>query len=197
MPSRLLQLCFVCLFTIFGIVLAVTQSKSVVHANQANAVPGVPKQHAAAIQRAAPLPPVNFGNPAFYSSGWVGPSSVVAADVNGDGQPDLIMAHDSFCFPCSTAGSVSVLLGKSDGTFQAPITYSSGGYGLVSVAIGDVNGDGRPDLVVSNFCQNDNCSTIDGPGDVSVLLGNGGGTFQAPVSYSSGGGMPVPSRSGM
>ena len=46
----------------------------------------------------------------------------------------------------------------------------------VSVALGDVNGDGRPDLAVANSTSN----------NVSVLLGNGDGTFQPPVNFAAG-----------
>ena len=74
----------------------------------------------------------------------------------------------------SEARVLGVLLGNGDGTFQAPVTYSSGGYQSYSVAIGDVNGDGKPDLVAANLCQSaGNC----GNGGVGVLLGNGDGTF--------------------
>src|SRR5262249_31046335 len=62
----------------------------------------------------------------------------------------------------------------------------SGGTYASDVAIGDVNGDGKPDLVVANYCQTA-CSNIDGPGGISVLLGNGNGTFQAATMYPSGG----------
>jgi FG-GAP-like repeat len=86
-------------------------------------------------------------------------------------------------------GGVSVLLGNGDGTFLAAGTYNSGGYGAASVVIGDVNGDGVPDLVVSNECptQSQECSQNLVDGIVGVLLGNGDGSFQPPMSYDSGG----------
>src|ERR1019366_1016730 len=68
------------------------------------------------------------------------------------------------------------LLGNGDGTFQAPVTYSSGGAEPWGIAVADVNGDGKLDILVANA----------GSGSVGVLLGNGDGTFQAPVTYGSG-----------
>jgi len=68
-------------------------------------------------------------------------------------------------------------------SFLPVVMYDSGGYYATSVAVGDVNGDGRPDLITTNICQK-GCS---GNGVVGVLLGNGDGTFQSAVSYDSGG----------
>jgi len=74
--------------------------------------------------------------------------------------------------------------GCCDGTFQTPVPYNTGGGFSNSVAIADINGDGKLDLVVSDACQGGlNCST---DGAASVLLGNGDGTFQAAVTYDSG-----------
>lgn len=78
---------------------------------------------------------------------------------------------------------MSVLLGNGDGTFQSSVIYYSLGYLTRSVAIADVNGDGKPDLLVADTCGDPNCYT----GSVSVLLGNGDGTFQTTVSYGIGG----------
>jgi hypothetical protein len=100
-----------------------------------------------------------------------GPRSVAVADVNADGLPDLIVANYGF------TGSVSVLLGNGDGTFQAPRTFAAGPWAR-SVAVGDFNGDGRLDLAVANYMGDYDT--------VSVLLGNGDGTFQAPRSFAVG-----------
>ena len=104
--------------------------------------------------------------------------ALAVADVNGDGRPDVLTAVDN-TYP----GSVGVLLGKGDGTFQPVVTYSSGGNSGASVAVADVNGDGKPDLLVGNECDLNNCLL----GSVGVLLGNGDGTFQPAVSYDPGG----------
>ncbi len=119
-----------------------------------------------------------------YSSGGYQSYSVAIADVNGDGKLDLVASNNCLTQDNCSDGGVSVLLGNGDGTFQAAVSYSAGGSGTESVAIGDVNGDGRPDVLLANGCIGfDECDN----GSVSVLLGNGDGTFQAPVSYSSGG----------
>src|SRR5262249_42762904 len=77
-------------------------------------------------------------------------------------------------------GSVSVLLGNGDGTFQPAVTYPTGKY-TVSVAVGDFNGDGIPDLVTAN-----EGSFPTYVGTASVLLGNGDGTFQPAGNYPVG-----------
>jgi FG-GAP-like repeat/FG-GAP repeat len=111
-----------------------------------------------------------------YNSGGAGPYSLVVADLNGDRKPDLVVAN-------SDSNTVSVLLGNGDGTFQAAVSYASGGSSDRSVAVADVNGDGKPDLMVANACAVSNCAS----GVVGVLLGNGDGTFEAAVTYLSGG----------
>jgi hypothetical protein len=121
-----------------------------------------------------------------YGSGEFFPVSVTVADLDRDGKLDIVVANE--CGPVSCDGSVGVLLGNGDGTFRPVVTYGSGGlYGL-SVAVADVNGDGRPDLLVANGCDNPKlCGT---KGAVAVLLGNGDGTFQAATEYLSGGAYP-------
>jgi Bacterial Ig-like domain (group 3)/FG-GAP-like repeat len=122
--------------------------------------------------QAAPMYPSSFS-----------PHAVAVGDVNGDGKPDLVVSSRCADLKCDNGGSVSVLLGNGDGTFLAKATYGSNGLNASSVALGDVNGDGKLDVVVANYCVDVNCAF----GSVGVLLGNGDGTFQAPVTYASGG----------
>jgi hypothetical protein len=113
-----------------------------------------------------------FQDPRSYQTELI-PGSVAVADVNGDGIADLIVAGQR---PYSYSdGAVGVLLGNGDGTFRAVQLYAAGSYPQ-SVAVGDLNGDGHPDIVVVN-------STA---GTVNVLLGNGDGTFQPAQSYVVG-----------
>jgi hypothetical protein len=93
------------------------------------------------------------------------PVAVVLADLNGDGIPDIVTAN-------FIDDTVSVLLGNGDGTFQPQQTYAVGSY-PDSVAVADLNNDGKPDIVVANFSYSDSPDQT-----VSVLLGNGDGTFQ-------------------
>src|SRR5579872_4236391 len=119
-----------------------------------------------------------------YVSDGESPQYAAIADVNGDGKPDLLVANGCVSASDCTNGSVSVLLGNGDGSFQAARSSNSGGEAAKSVTVADLNGDGKPDLLVANACS----STIDCTnGSISVLLGNGDGSFQAALSYSSGG----------
>jgi large repetitive protein len=114
-----------------------------------------------------------FGSPTPYGSGGYGSDSVAIADVNGDGKPDLIVANACIAYVGCSTGAVGVLLGNGDGTFQPAVSYGSGGQTAESVALADLNGDGKLDIVVANQS-----------GTVGVLLNNGDGTFQSAVPYS-------------
>jgi hypothetical protein len=85
------------------------------------------------------------------------------ADFNFDAKPDVVF---------STKVGTSVLLGNGDGTLQAPSTYGTGWE--VGVVTGDMNGDGRPDIVTSQL----------NPYALVVQLGNGDGTFGSPIAHS-------------
>ncbi len=81
------------------------------------------------------------------------PFSVVVADFNGDGKPDLAVANHQ-------AGSVSVLLNQTppvslDASFAPQQTFATAGGGPDWVAVGDFNGDGKPDLAISSLSSNE------------------------------------------
>ena len=115
----------------------------------------------------------------------LGPSAIVAGDLNGDGRTDLaVTGYD----PLTNAGEVSILLGNGDGTFQPQVSYTVGA-GAGAIVAGDFNGDGRTDLAVTG---NDPLTYA---GVVSVLLGNGDGTFQPALEYAVGS-SPSPSWRG-
>ncbi len=98
------------------------------------------------------------------ASAGSGPYAIAAGKFNADNNFDLAVAN-------STSNTVSILIGNGNGTFAAPVNYFVGA-SPISIAAGDINNDGKMDLVVANF---GGFLT----GTVSVLLGNGNGTFTA------------------
>jgi Bacterial Ig-like domain (group 3)/FG-GAP-like repeat len=110
-----------------------------------------------------------------YHTGGNYPYAIAVADINGDGKLDLVLANQC-AIPCGTGGVTGVLFGNGDGTFQSPVSFGSGGVFAHSVALADLNGDGKPDLVVANcgstsyYCQGEPATTI---GTIGVLMNNG------------------------
>jgi hypothetical protein len=161
-----------------------------------------------------------------YPAGTTDVATVATGDFNGDGKLDLALTNPS-------SDTVSVLLGNGDGTFQAAAAYATGNSGDHPIAVSavDFNGDGKPDLAVTNLNANtvaillnkadgtgtfqprttyptsigansapDAMTTGDFNGDgivdlaiaeqsnnrVSILLGNGNGSFQNPLEFTTG-----------
>ena len=124
---------------------------------------------------------VGFKSVVSYPVGTA-PLAVAVGDFNHDGKPDLAVAN--WGNPATgDDGSVSILLGNRDGTFQAALNVAVG-KNPFSIAVGDFNGDGHADLVVANNGINPAGGWL--AGTVSVLLGNGDGTFQTHVDYATG-----------
>jgi hypothetical protein len=90
----------------------------------------------------------------------------------GNGHPDLVTSNYS-------ANTISVVLGNGDATFQPAVNYAAGSRPDFIVAA-DFNNDGHLDLAVSDQ------GTDAGSSAISILLGNGDGTFQKAVTYSVG-----------
>jgi hypothetical protein len=112
-----------------------------------------------------------FKSAVNYSTGAnTNPECMRLADLNGDGRLDIVTANAS-----SASNNISVLLNQGSGTFGAPATFATATH-PTSLAIGDLNGDGKQDIVTANYASN----------NVSVLFGKGDGTFQAAVNYSCG-----------
>jgi fibronectin type 3 domain-containing protein len=115
-----------------------------------------------------------FQTPVSYSTGAAGsnPIAVTAADFNGDGVLDLAVTN-------LNVETVAIFLGNGNGTFTLKGSYSTTIGNLTgpsAITTGDFDGDGKVDLAITD--QSDN--------SVSILLGNGDGTFQSPLEFNTG-----------
>ena len=118
-----------------------------------------------------------------YSSYLAGycENTIAVADVNGDGAPDLLVGNQG-PNSCAGVGFVGVLLGNGNGTFQPEINFDTGNQAVGGIAVADLNSDGKLDAVATSGDYRN--------GLVGVVLGNGDGTFQPAISYSSRGSHP-------
>ncbi|HMG86249.1 MAG TPA: FG-GAP-like repeat-containing protein [Terracidiphilus sp.] len=91
------------------------------------------------------------------------PSGITTADINGDGNADLVVSQTD----SSGKGEMAVFLGNGDGTFTQAPSPPSVGSTATSIVPADINGDGKPDLVLSG----------NGGSGITILLGKGDGTF--------------------
>ncbi|CAF1183264.1 unnamed protein product [Adineta steineri] len=119
---------------------------------------------------------LNFGNGTFrpvtsYSTGNNSNTrSVSVVDVNNDNKPDIIVANQNL-------DNIGVLFNFGNGTFGPQTTYSTGNNsGPASVAVIDINGDNKPDIIVANYDAN----------NIGVLYNAGDGTFLPQTTCSTG-----------
>jgi Bacterial Ig-like domain (group 3)/FG-GAP-like repeat/Abnormal spindle-like microcephaly-assoc'd, ASPM-SPD-2-Hydin/FG-GAP repeat len=110
-----------------------------------------------------------FDSPVFFATGHL-PFGIVTGDFNGDGQLDLAIANYS-------DNTLSILLGNGDGTFGTQAVFATS-VGPEMLATADLNGDGKLDLAVGT---NQKFEAL-----ISILLGNGNGTFQTHSDFPSG-----------
>ncbi len=101
------------------------------------------------------------------------PLEITLADLNSDGNLDLVAANNQGGY---YGRSVTVQLGNGDGTFQSSVGYFAG-YNNFGVAVGDVTGDGSPDIITTTDNSSDN---------LWVLPSNGDGTFGTAAFYTVG-----------
>lgn len=117
----------------------------------------------------------NFPTPVPFTLNAAVEQGLAVADINGDGNLDLVLPY----YNVSSPAAVAVLLGNGDGTFQPEqdIALPAGTGGAQAVALADLNGDGKLDMAV----------TLNGGGglDIAIALGNGDGTFQTPTVLAS------------
>ena len=119
----------------------------------------------------------------YNTASAMAPQFVAVGDLNGDGKPDLVVTNTG---PDLIPGStISVLINNGSGGFPTHVDYVTG-YAPLAVTIADLNGDGKMDLAVANGCGSDPTCALSSAGTVSVLLGNGNGTFQNQTAFQVG-----------
>jgi hypothetical protein len=110
------------------------------------------------------------------------PQIEAVADLNGDGNPDLVVNTTTAYNVNGGTSQIQVYLGNGDGTFKAPINVNTVADPSGSLVIADFNNDGKPDLAVMS-------ETSAGQVQLVICLGNGDGTFAAPATLNIAGGV--------
>jgi len=100
------------------------------------------------------------------------PYSLVAADFNSDGKLDLALANGQ-----DGTNTISIFIGNGDGTLQPAVNYPAGSMPPLLMAVADFNRDGKLDIAL--FSTEYNATSL-----LSILFGNGDGSFQSPTAYT-------------
>jgi len=111
------------------------------------------------------------------SPGGFGPSAIALGDFDANGATDVAVSNN-------VLGDVSVLLGRGDGAFAPPVSYHVAPFGTASIVAADFNGDGRLDLADAVNTATNSAAAV------AILLGNGDGTFNPPLTYGMDFGFP-------
>ncbi len=117
-----------------------------------------------------------FGLSATFAAN--GPAAVAVADINNDSKPDLIIANEGL-FP-SWNNTITIFTNQAGGVFGSNATYTVGS-GPVWVAVADINGDQKADLICANY------NVGNSPGTLTVLTNNGYGVFGFNATCTVGG----------
>ena len=104
---------------------------------------------------------------AFPTGHYSRSTSVAVGDLNNDTHLDVVVANYD-------THNISIFLGRGDGNFTSPRTFSTGAFRPVSLALGDVNSDHRLDIIIAN----------NGTNGIGIFFGDGNGSFTYHMTYS-------------